>query len=83
MVWQDIVISIVSILLAYAIMPQIYQGFKHKKGLINTQTSLITSLGMYVISIVYFTLNLYFSSIILFISGTLWATLFFQKIIYK
>lgn len=83
MTWQDIVISIVIIAFAYALIPQIYQGFKQKKGFINLQTSGITSIGMYVLTFVYFTLSLYFSTIIGFITGTLWAILFFQKLIYK
>ena len=83
MTWQDIVITIVIIAFAYALIPQIYQGFKQKKGFINLQTSGITSIGMYVITFVYFTLSLYFSTIIGFITGTLWAILFFQKLIYK
>jgi hypothetical protein len=83
MVWQDTVISIVLILFSYALIPQVYQGFKKKRGYINIQTSLITFLGMYVLTIVYYTLNLTFSTIIGFITGTLWLILFIQKIIYS
>ena len=83
MIWQDIVITIVIIVFTYALIPQIYQGFKQKKGLINLQTSIITSLGLGVISFTYFTLELYFSAIMAFINGILWIMLFFQKIIYK
>jgi len=83
MTWQDITLTTIMILLSYALLPQIYQGFKKKKGLINIQTSAITTLGLYIISVVYFTLGLYLSTIIAFINGILWAILFFQKIIYK
>jgi hypothetical protein len=83
MVWQDIVITITVFILGYALVPQIYQGFKEKKGLINLQTSILTSLGVYVLSIMYLTLELYFSSIMMFLSGILWTTLLIQKIIYK
>ena len=82
MSWQDIVITICMILFSYALVPQIYQGFKQKKGFINFQTSLITATGMYVLTITYFTLNLTFSTMMGFITGTLWAILLFQKIIY-
>ena len=83
MVWQDIVITVTLIVFSYALLPQIYQGFKHKKGFVNLQTSAITALGTYVLGFVYFTLKLYFSAFMVFIIGTLWAILFFQKITYK
>jgi len=81
--WQDIVITIAIIAFSYALIPQIYQGFKQKKGFINIQTSLITSIGMFVVAFCYLSLNLIFSAIMGFITGTLWAILFAQKIIYK
>jgi|TARA_Y100000310_G_scaffold343968_1_gene454257 hypothetical protein len=83
MVWQDIVITIVIISFSYALLPQIYQGFKQKKGFINLQTSGITGSGMYILSVMYFTLELYFSSLMVFIGAILWTILFIQKIIYK
>ena len=67
----------------YALIPQIYQGFKQRKGFINFQTSIITALGMYVLTFIYFTLKLPFSTIIAFITGTLWTILFAQKLSYE
>ncbi|MEK6898087.1 MAG: hypothetical protein AABX28_01880 [Nanoarchaeota archaeon] len=83
MIWQDIVISVIIIAFAYALVPQIYQGFKQKRGLINLQTSLITSIGSYILAGVYLTLEFYFSAVLIFISAILWTILFLQKIIYK
>lgn len=83
MVWQDIVITLCLIAFSYALIPQVYQGFKQRKGFINIQTSLITSIGMYTLTFVYFTLNLNFSTIIAFVTGTLWLILFIQGVIYK
>jgi len=68
---------------SYALIPQIYQGFKTKKGLINLQTSGITAFGMYILSFTYITLELYFSTIIGFITAIFWSILFIQKLIYK
>ena len=82
MVWQDIVIFTIMILFSYALVPQVYLGFKKKKGFVNLQTSLITFIGMYILSFIYFTLNLYFSAIIGIVTGTLWFILFLQRIIY-
>ena len=83
MTWQDITISIAVILFSYALIPQIYEGFKTKKSTITIQTSLITFVCLYVIGIVYFTLRLYFSMIMTFLTATLWFILFIQSIIYK
>jgi len=81
--WQDIVLTIVNITLAYALIPQVYKGFKDKKGHITFQTGLITTIGMYAIALTYFTLALFFSTIIATIVGTLWLILSIQTIIYK
>jgi hypothetical protein len=45
MVWQDYAITIVNIIFGYALIPQVYQGFKDKKGYINLQTGLLNTVG--------------------------------------
>ncbi len=82
MIWQDLVLAITNMVLGYAIIPQVYEGFKKKKGLVNLQTSFLTSLGLYIIGIVVLTLKLYFAAIIDFVIAILWTILFIQKIIY-
>jgi fatty acid desaturase len=81
--WQDILITIVTLFFAYALIPQIVNGFKTKRKMITTQTSAITFIGMYILCFVYYTLNFFFSTTIAFITGTLWFILFIQSIIYK
>ncbi len=81
--WQDIVISISTLLLGYALIPQVIEGFRKKKGLMNIQTAMITTLGLYTIAVMLLTLGLYFSFAMNFLTGTLWAILLIQKIIYK
>ena len=81
--WQDIVISLSIIFATYALIPQVLQGFKVKKKLITTQTSLIYTIAIYSVTIAFFTLELYFSAIMDFIMGTLWLILLIQSIIYK
>jgi len=68
---------------SYALIPQVYQGFKKKKALINTQTSAITSIGMLVLATIYLTLKLYFSVIVSELTAILWSLLLFQKLIYN
>ena len=83
MVWQDLVISIISISFSYALIPQVTKGFKEKKSNIAFQTAIINSLGMFIISIIYFTLNLYFSTILGITTSILWLILLIQSIKYK
>jgi len=83
MVWQDYIITIATILFGYALLPQVYHNFKIKKTTITVQTSTITFLGLYTLSIMFLTLNLYFSAAANLITGTLWAVLLMQKLIYR
>ena len=83
MTWQDVTISVAIILFSYALIPQIYNGFKTKKSTITIQTSLITSIALCAIGIVYLTLKLYFSMIMTFLAAMFWFILLVQSIIYK
>ncbi len=80
--WQDIVISFASILFSISLFIQIYYNFKEKTGPIKHWTSIPTCVGLYAITLSYWTLGLYFSTVISFISGTLWLILFLQRLIY-
>jgi len=82
MIWQDIVIAIVNVLLSYALIPQVYQGFKHKKSTVVLQTGLITTLGLYVMAVMFATLGLYFSTVLTVVTGTLWLLLLLKTIVY-
>jgi len=81
--WQDIIIAIANILFTYSLIHQVYHGFKNKKGFLTLTASGLTTIGLYAISVAYFTLSLYFSVVISFINGTLWLILFMQGWIYK
>jgi len=83
MMWQDITITIANIIFAYALIPQVMQGFKHKKGYINLQTAFLTTIGLYAMAIAFVSLNLIFSTIIVGINATLWFILLIQGLIYK
>jgi len=80
--WQDLVISMANILFSYSLIFQVYHGFKKKKGFLTFQTSLITTIGLYGITIAFFSLGLFLSTIFSFLSGSLWLILFGQRIIY-
>jgi hypothetical protein len=83
MVWQDIVISLAQIVLTASLIPQIYTGFKKRRGLIMLSTSIPTAIGIYVLSFCYYTLGLYFSSIIGAIMATLWLVIVLQRVLYR
>ena len=83
MVWQDFVISIVNVVFMIALVPQIYSGFKLKKGSVLIATSLPTLIGLYVMAMTFYTLQLYYSAFVTVIGGCLWTILFIQRLIYK
>lgn len=83
MVWQDILIAICTFLFAYSLVPQIIAGYREKKGLVEIQTSLITALGLYLVAAAMFTLHLYFSASMNFLTAILWSVILIQKLIYK
>ncbi len=83
MVWQDFALMIVGIIFVYSVIPQIYVGFKKKKGLITFPTSLLAVLAIIIQTIALFTLKLYFSAMVSLILLIGWITLFIQRIIYS
>jgi hypothetical protein len=83
MVWQDIAIAVINILTGYALIPQVYQGFKNKVGAITLQTSIITTITLFSFAIVFATLNMMLSATISTFNGILWALLLIQRIIFS
>jgi uncharacterized protein with PQ loop repeat len=81
--WQDLAITIVGIILNLAMLPQITRGFKLKRKMMASSTALITTIGVFIVGYVFFTLNLYFSALLQLVGGTFWAILFIQSRIYK
>ena len=83
MVWQDYVMAAAAIGFIYALIPQIFHGFKYKTTTIQPQTALVTSVGLYAFSIATLTLGLYFSTFMNFINAIIWTILFYQSIKYS
>ncbi|NUJ98235.1 hypothetical protein HGA92_05660 [Candidatus Gracilibacteria bacterium] len=81
--WQDFAIMTINIIFSLSLVPQVIEGFKKKKGLIEFWTSIPTTLGLFVMSYTFLTLNLIFSAILTFLTGILWFMLLVQKIIFK
>ena len=83
MIWQDLVVGLCSIILGYAIVPEVYSNYKNKKPSVTYQTSFITFVGLYVLSFTFFSMNLYFGAFVDFLTATLWLALFIQRIVYN
>lgn len=83
MIWEDIVIAAVQVVLTLSLLPQAYISFKKRKGNITLGTSVPTTIGIYILSVCYFTLGLYLSCIVSIIMATLWLVLLLQRIIYS
>ncbi|MFH1207406.1 MAG: hypothetical protein V1668_02255 [Patescibacteria group bacterium] len=83
MIWQDILIAIVSASIAFSIVPQIYSNYKNKTGGVISATTSVSFVGAYLIAFAFFTLELYLSFIIIVLNGTFWLILFIQGQRYK
>jgi len=83
MIWQDLIIAIANLLFTFSLANQVYHGFKVKRGFLLLRTSGLTSLGLYLVGICFFSLSLYFSGIVAITNATLWLTLFIQRLIFK
>lgn len=83
MVWQDFVAATCTLLFTYALIPQVIKGFRQKRGVIEFQTGAITFICLYILAGTMLTLELYYTSAMNFLAGTLWLLLFLQKVIYK
>ena len=81
--WQDIVLMIITIGFGYSLVPQIFQSIKTKTVGINNQTSIITFIGLYISCIVYYSLELYFSLSMTFLTASCWLILFILKLRYR
>ncbi len=82
MIWQDVVISAANIIFAYSLVYQVVHGFRNKKGTLTLMASGLTSIGLYAMAFSFFTLELYFSTVLAAVNGTLWLALFVQRMVY-
>jgi len=73
--WQDYVIAIVSVLFGFILLPQLKDCWKGKTTL-NMFTAALTTVGLYVLGITFFTLEMWVSFGAEFFSGTVWLLLF-------
>ncbi len=82
MMWQDTLISISNILFTFSIACQVNHGFKLRKGFITLPTSGITAIGLYAMTFGFFSLDLFYSTIVTGVNAGLWTVLFFQRLLF-
>lgn len=73
--WQDFVIAIVSLLFGFVMIPQFMDAWKGKACL-NLYTAGLTTIGLFIMSGTFITLNLWISVIAESFSGVIWFLLF-------
>jgi hypothetical protein len=75
MLWQDIVIALVSILFGFILIPQLKDVWCGKT-ILNGFTAALTTIGLFILAATFFTLNLYISVVAETFSGIIWLLLF-------
>ena len=77
--WQDYVIAIVSVLFGFILIPQLKDVW-HGKTILNIYTAGLTTIGLYVLGITFFTLEMWISFGAELFSGTIWLLLFILSV---
>ena len=79
--WQDIVIAVVGLLFGFILLPLVRDVWRGDS--INIYTAGLTTIGLYVLAVTFFTLGYWISVIAEIFSGTIWLLLFVLSIIHK
>ena len=79
MIWQDIVIAVVSILFGFILIPQ-FKDLLSGKIYINLYTAGLTTIGLYILAVTFLTMQFWISFISDIFSGTMWLLLFFFSV---
>ena len=82
MIWQDIVMTFTNTIFAVSLVPQIWHGFKEKKGVMKHATSVPTFVCLFIVAYCLYTLSLFYSAITAAITGVFWFVLFVQRVMY-
>ncbi len=77
--WQDLVIAAVSLMFGIILLPQL-QDVWHGKTILNLYTAGLTTIGLFVLVITFFTMGFWISFIADFFSGIIWLLLFILSV---
>ena len=82
MQWQDAVLTACNVVFAYALVPQLVEGFRRRVGGVTIQTAALTTLALATIAACYFTLTLPFAGVLTTLAALCWAGLLVQRLAY-
>ena len=72
--WQDIVVAVVSIAFGFMLIPQLRDVIKGSS--VNIYTAGLTTIGLYILGVTFYTLGMWITVIAESFSGTIWLLLF-------
>jgi hypothetical protein len=72
--WQDSIIALVGLSFGFMLVPQL-RDVIHGKSM-NVYTAGLTTFGLYILAITFFTLNMWITVFAEIFSGTIWLLLF-------
>ena len=81
MIWQDVLIAIVSILFGFILLPQLKDVWK--SGSLNVYTAGLTTIGLYILAATFATMGFWISVFADLFSGTIWLLLFILSAVHK
>ena len=79
--WQDFLIALVGLSFGLMLFPQL-RDVIHGKS-VNIYTARLTTVGLYILALTFFTLEMWVTVIAEMFAGTVWFLLFFFSIINK
>jgi len=79
--WQDAVIAVVGLLFGFILLPLLRDVWHGET--INVYTAGLTTIGLYVMAVTFYTMTFWISFIAEMFSGTVWLLLFVLSIKHK
>lgn len=81
---QDKIIAIVTFLFSYSLVPQVWRVYKMKQASqFSWQTVGITSAGLWVYAVVFFSMGMYYSAAMEVVAASCWTALLVAKVLFK
>ncbi|MEF8879182.1 MAG: hypothetical protein V5A64_02165 [Candidatus Thermoplasmatota archaeon] len=78
--WQDVVIAVIGLLFGFILLPQLVDVWK-KNIVLNLYTAALTTIGLYIMSFTFFTLEFWITFLADLFTATVWLLLFVFSVI--
>lgn len=82
MTWHDLMLTLGSVMGAFALLPQVLSGFANQSGAIEPLTAMMNVGIMVAVGVTYYDLGLRRSAAAIMALGALWGLLLYQNAIY-